>query len=131
MTRLAVIPLIVITLILGGCYAKSRLPIEEATIELKMPVSDLVCNVRNFSEKLNLSFHYGTSSQPYGTLATFRLIGSDFEIILYNPENETKFYLSLYSSRRDNKLGNQARMTFQELEHALRDASPGCEPTPR
>ena len=61
-----------------------------------MTTDQLVCHVRNIAASQRLSFHYGTSDQPYGTLATFRLIGDGFELLLFNPEKPKTFVLDVY-----------------------------------
>jgi hypothetical protein len=81
-----------------------------------MSTDQLVCHVRKIAASEQLSFHYGTSAQPYGTLATFRLIGNDFEIVLYNPESPTIYVLDVYdmSKGQARERAEQAYTTFAQ-----------------
>ena len=126
MRNLAIAVTMFVVSFLGGCHSESQLPVEETTIELTMPTEDLICHVRNASRDLHLRFYYGTSEQPYGTLATFRLIGRGFEITLYNPESPARFYLSLYDMRLQKDDAQPGRSAYRDMESRLRAAPAGC-----
>jgi len=121
--------LILAALASGGCTVKSRRPIEETKMELRLIPSDLTCRVSRAADELNLGFHYGTSDQPYGKLSTYRLIGSGFEIVLYNPEAPHTYYLSVYQMRPQPEVAARAKLAFHRIEHELLAQPTSCHAT--
>jgi hypothetical protein len=111
---------------LVGCHAESRLPTEESNVEIEIPSVQLICKVRQIARENDLSFHYGTSEQPYGTLSTFRLIGRGFEITLYNPEKPNSYILSLYENPPGKEPG-LGKAAYRNVELALETRMQGCK----
>jgi predicted ATP-dependent Lon-type protease len=113
--------------LLSSCSPKTRQPIEEQEIVLRIGTEALVCRVKNIAGELNLGFHYGTSDQPFGKIATFRLIGDQYEIILYNPERRTDYFLSLYSDSQDERIRAAAKRTFVRMKSTLSQPDKRCD----
>ena len=109
-----------------SCRASTQLPLKSETVELPMNTERLVCHVRNIASSQQLSFHYGTSVQPYGTLATFRLIGDSFEIVLYNPEKASTYILDLYDMSKGDAR-ERAEKAYAIFAHSLsKEPSEDC-----
>jgi len=70
--------------------------------------------------------HYGTSEQPFGRMATFRMIGKGFEITLYNPEKPTTYYLSLYETSPGKARLPEAQAKYAEFGRELMKPSEKC-----
>ncbi len=83
-------------LLLAACQVTSHEPVKIEVLSIQMTADELVCHVRNISQDQGLSFHYGTSEQSFGTMATFRLIGDEFELLLLNPQKPFTYDLSAY-----------------------------------
>ena len=115
-------------LLLASCYsARSQLPVVAEDVELRVPTEQLVCHVRSIAADQKLSFHYGTSEQTYGTMATFRLIGEGFEVVAYNPERAHTYVLQAYdmSSKGDESV--RAQRAFAAFRTAfLAPVGPAC-----
>jgi hypothetical protein len=101
------------------------LPSERAIVELNNAPASIVCGVRKISESLDLDMKYGTSSQPFGTMNTFRLIGGGYEIRMFNPERPGKYDIRLYTTDNsvDPELGSKS---FQEFKARVVSLPPNC-----
>jgi hypothetical protein len=84
-----------------------------------MSADELVCHVRNISKAQRLSFHYGTSEEPYGTMATFRLIGDRIELILLNDEKRFTYELGAYDLSDNGEAKSRAKKAFAAFRTAL------------
>ena len=114
--------LTVFTLVVGGCASETQMPLKRDILTLQQETATLICQVRSLSDARGLSFHYGTSAQPHGTMVTFRLIGEGFEIVLVNPEEQHKFDLSVYERPKGRKDVDTALHAYREFKQGL--ASP-------
>ena len=109
---------------LASCWARTQLPVEEEEAELRVPVEQLVCHVREIAAAQKLSFHYGTFEPAK---ATFRLIGKDFELVAYNPEGPSHSVVGAYDMSSDGSGRAPARRALAEFLTALqRPISPSC-----
>jgi len=114
-------------LLLSACQTRTYLPVEMEKVEVRLSTEQLVCHVRSIADAQKLSFHYGTSEQSYGSLATFRLIGDGIELTLVNPERAHTFDLRAYDKTSGGTRAVPARRAFAAFRTALRGPiSPAC-----
>ena len=115
-------------LLLAACKVTTQLPVSRELLELQLKPDELVCHVRTISEGQNLDFHYGTSQQSFGTMATFRLIGDGIEITLVNDQRQSEYDLRAYDEGASQSQTEKAFAAFkaalmkQPENHCLRSA---------
>lgn len=113
--------------LLASCEAQTQLPLVEKQVELRLSTEPLVCHIRSIADAQKLRFHYGTSEQPFGTMATFRLIGDGFELIAYNPERAHTYVVQAYDMSSNGEANTPARHAFAAFRTALvGPLSPAC-----
>jgi len=105
--------------LLVACKATTHLPVTREVLELNVAADELVCHVKAISNDQRLSFHYGTSQQPFGTMATFRLIGEKFEITLVNNQKAFEYDLRAYEMSDDGSARSRAVDAFSAFKSAL------------
>ena len=114
-------------LLLTSCGARAQLPVVAEDVELRLSTQQLVCHVRSIAAAQKLSFHYGTFEQPFGTTATFRLIGDGYELVAYNPERADTYVLQAYDMSSEDGGNARARRAFGTFRTALlKPISPVC-----
>jgi hypothetical protein len=111
--------IIVAALLVSACKATIRLPVSREVLDLHISADQLVCHVRNISDAQRLSFHYGTSQQSFGIMATFRLIGDRFEITLVNDQRPFEYDLRAYDMSDDGVARSRAKRAFAAFKTAL------------
>lgn len=82
----------------GSCDLRPKVqrPVAISDIRLCGGADSVIAAVRGFSDRVSLSFHYGTHQADYGTQTTFRLIGENFELVLFNTLQESNYTLRAY-----------------------------------
>lgn len=105
--------------LLVACKATTDLPVSREVLELNVGADELVCHVKAISNAQRLSFHYGTSQQSFGTMATFRLIGEKFEITLVNDQKPFEYDLRAYDMSDDGSARNRTAEAFSAFKTAL------------
>ncbi len=103
-------------LMLFACTAKTQLPVQDEEFALNLSTEQLVCQVRSIAAEQQLSFHYGTFKAS-GSRATFRLIGNQFEIVLYNPEH--RYVLQAYDMSANGRVRERTLLAFARFKRAL------------
>ena len=105
--------------LLVACKATTHLPVTREVLELNIGAGELVCHVKAISNTQRLSFHYGTSQQSFGAMATFRLIGEKFEITLVNDQKPFEYDLRAYDVSDDGSARNRTAEAFSAFKTAL------------
>lgn len=90
-----------------------------------MSADELVCHVRDIAKAQHLSFHYGTSEQPFGTMATFRLVGDDFELLLLNPEKPFTYDFGAYDLSDQGQVQGRAVTAYSKFRTAVLEQPAG------
>jgi hypothetical protein len=111
--------MVMLLLCLQGCGVKTQLPTKIEDIEICGESSHVVDTVKAISADQNLSFHYGTHSEPYGTQITFRLIGEKFELELFNSGTQTNYTLRVYDATPDASMKARAENAYKSFREAL------------
>ena len=104
---------------LSACEITTNLPVKREILNLSLNTEELVCHVRQVSAAQGLRFHYGTSEQPFGRMATFRLIGDDYEITLVNAEKPFAYDLHVYDVSPDKTAHRRAQDAYSTFREAL------------
>ena len=112
------------TALLSACKATYELPLKSEQIELRVSTGQLVCHVRKIAADQGLSFHYGTDVQPQGTLATFRLIDDEFEIVLV-AERRFSYILDIYDTSPNGSARTRAASAYATFKQALLEPPSG------
>ena len=111
-------------LALAACEPTTNLPLRGEVINLPLSVEQLVCHVRQVSASQGLSFHYGTSDQSFGKMATFRLIGDGYEITLVNAEKPFEYDLRVYDASSETA-DNRPVLAYSRFKRALLEPPSG------
>lgn len=102
-----------------GCGVSVKEPVVSSTVNINISGDDLVNQVKHISNCLDLSFHYGSSDQPYGVMMTFRLIGKGYEIVIYNPDSKSNYYIRAYMDDGKNNLRELVDKSVDRVKEGL------------
>ncbi len=108
-----------VSIMLAACKSEVTLPIERSFVNIDKKKEETVCIVRTIAKLQDLSFHFGTSDQSFGSMNTFRLIGDGYEITMVNPESATKYELRAYNKSGDAAVDVIARSQFEKFKQQL------------
>ncbi|HEY0411640.1 MAG TPA: hypothetical protein VGD66_00685 [Allosphingosinicella sp.] len=118
-----------LVMMLSGCTASTQLPVASVDIETPLSIDQILERTRKVSRCLSLDLRYGTSRQPYGTLLTVRMWGDGYELVLYNPMEQSKYNLSAYESPVGSGAADRAKGALERIRKALvlvADTARGC-----
>ena len=126
--RLLPVTMMSALLFLEGCRVSTQLPVKAQDVRICEDVDALIAIVRGISANQRLSFHYGTHPTDYGRQATFRLIGRNYEIELFNSMSESDYTLRVYKAQSEAATDREAEEAFNRFREMLIEAtSDNCE----
>lgn len=108
---------------LQGCKVSTQLPLKAEDIRICGDTNILIGNIKRISAEQSLDFHYGTHTTDYGTQATFRLIGHDYEFELFNSMSQSDYTLRVYALKSEKASEHEAELAFGRLKLALDSAT--------
>ncbi len=109
-----------IAFLLLGCSQKKQIPEKTGSIYVGGCPTEIVSEVRNISNSLGLSFHYGMHPVQIGAnVITITLVDRAFEIDLLNPTGDHNFLLDLYIKDSNSMQKERAIETYNKIYHYL------------